>query len=121
MIDLSQIKFFDGDYEILYSGDFNIYENKLVIDKIAGFSFEFLFTKDSNINGQLPIKIEGDGINKIVKISLVNFDNTLGAGTTKKIPIINTIDSKQIFFSIHAKSLDASSTFLKVSVTFYIK
>jgi len=114
-------KVFDGDYKIIYSRDFNIYENKLTINSIRGFLIEFIFEKDPTTLGLPPLKIEGDNTNKKVKIILTNFNNTLGAGTTKRIPIINSEDGSQVYFSIHAKSLDENSSFLKVSVTFYSK
>jgi len=121
MIDPSQIKFFDGDYEILYSGGFNIYENRLLIQGIGGFSIDFLFVKDPNIEGKAPLAVEGNNIDKTIKITLTNFDNALGVGTTKKIPIITTNDGRQIFFSLYGKSLNPDNQFKKVSVTFYIK
>jgi hypothetical protein len=120
MTNNSEIKIYDGDYEIMYSADFNIYENKLTLSRIAGFSVEFLFEKDPTVSGSSSLKIEGDDKIKKVVITLINFDNVFGAGTTKKIPIIKTKD-KQIFFSVHSKSLNEESSFLKVSVTFYIK
>lgn len=119
MINQSEIQVFDGDYEILYSGDFNIYENKLIL-KIVGFEFEFQFVYDSTKQGA-PLEINGDNSTKKINIRLINFNQSLGVGTVKKIPIVTLNDGRQIFFSIHAKSLNESTSFLKVSITFYIK
>jgi len=111
----------DGDYEIIYSADFNIYENKLSLEKIEDFSFEFLFQIDSTKKDS-PIDIKGDNIEKKIIITLYNFNNSLGVGLTKKIPILSLSSSgKQLYFSLHAKSLNDATPFLKVSLTFYTK
>lgn len=121
MADIQPILVFDGDdYQIIYSADFNIYEDKLLIQKIAGYDVEFLFKKDSEKKGS-PMEMKGDDDAKKITITLYNFNNTLGSGTTKRIPIINTTAGKQVFFSIHAKSLNETTSFLKVSITFYLK
>lgn len=118
MID-SQIKYYDGDYEIIFSEIFNIYENKLVIQKIENFEFTFLFEDDLS-NKQSLININGDNNTKKVIIKLTNFKNTLGIATTKKLQILSVDkENKKIFFSIHVKSLNESNSFKEVSITFY--
>lgn len=121
MSELNQILAFDGDdYAIVYSADFNIYENKLIIRRIAGYEIEFFFKKDSEQVGS-PIEMKGDDVAKKLTITLYNFNNSLGSGMTKKVPMINLTDGRQIYFSLHAKSLNETTPFLKVSVTFYVK
>lgn len=120
MLDGKIYKILDGDYEIIFSSNFNVYEKRLVIEKIGGFDFIFLFEKDSTKTGS-PIDISGDNTNKIITIKLFNFYNTLGIGTTKIIPIIKLDDGRQIYFSLYAKSLNETTDFLSISVTFYLK
>ncbi len=111
---------FDGDYQIIYSADFNIYENKLILSKIADFDIEFEFKIDAEKQGA-PLEVKGDNNTKKIMIKVINFNNPLGAGTVKKIPIVTFDDGKKIYFSIHAKSLNESTSLLKVSITFYLK
>lgn len=120
MNEQSQIQIFDGEYQIIYSQDFNIYENKLILRKIAGFDFEFQFDFDLLKQGA-PMEIKSDNINKKFIIKLINFNNSLGIGTVDRIPVITLTDGRQIYFSIHAKSLNETTKFLKVSLTFYLK
>ncbi|MDO8528232.1 MAG: hypothetical protein Q7T03_11200 [Deltaproteobacteria bacterium] len=116
----TKILTFDGDYQIIYSSDFNIYENKLILRKIAGFELVFEFAKDPAVK-DCPMSIKGDDTAKRITITLTNFNNSLGAGTTKMVPLLKTDDGKQIYFSIHAKALNEATSFLKVSLTFYLK
>lgn len=112
---------FDGDYEIIFSDVFNVYQNKLLItDIIAGFSFEFNFKVNKEIIGS-TVTYSGDNETKKVTIDLFNFNNSLGVGLTKPFSILNTDDNKEVLFSIHSKSLSETTPFLQVSITFYLK
>lgn len=118
MIDSSKIKAFDGDYEIVYSGDFNVYENKLKVSGILDLVFEFLFEKNTEKpNPHYEVKGEG----KNITMKLYNFSQNFGAGTTNILPIATASDGRKFFFSIHTKSLSENTSFLKVSLTFYFK
>ena len=86
----SQIKFYDGDYEIIFSKVFNIYENKLVINPFEGFEITFQFSEDLT-KKDTSLEIKGDDINKKLLIRLTNFNNTLGIGTTNKMLISGKI------------------------------
>lgn len=115
-------KVFDGEYEIIYSRNFNIYENELLIDSIRGFKFKFIFEKSTaeQLPGALPIEFSGG--DKMMTVRLRDFRNTFGVGTTNKVNVLNLEDGKKIFVSIYAKSLDATKNdFLNVSLTFYLK
>jgi len=119
-----EIKFYDGDYEIIFSNIFNIYDNTLIIEKIAGFKVEFEFLSDTE--SAPKIETSSDNSARIMTIKLFNFNSSLGVGTIKRLPIINLEQSqndqvKQIYFSIHSKSLDNTTGFLQISVTFYLK
>lgn len=118
-------KVFDGEYEIIYSRNFNIYENELLIDSIRGFKFKFIFernTQEVQTSG-FPIMFSSDSTdNKKMIVTLRNFRNTFGVGMNGKSHVLDLADGKKIFVSVYAKSLDASkSDFLNVSVTFYLK
>lgn len=113
-------KISDGDYEILFSSTFNVYEKKLIFEKIGDYTFIFQFEKDSTKQGS-PLNISGNDEGKIATITLVNFYNPLGVGTIKMVPILKTQEGKQVYFSIYAKSLNETTEFLEVSVTFYLK
>lgn len=118
MIDTNKIKVLDGDFEIIYSGDFNIYENKLTLSGVLDLTFIFLFEKNlQKTNPSYVIK----GTDKIITITLFNFYQTLGVGTPNILPIATTGDGKTLYFSIHVKSLAETTTLLKISLTFYLK
>lgn len=117
---MAEVLVSDGEYQIIYSADFNIYENRLILSKIVGFDIEFLFKKDISKTGA-PLEVNGDNVTKKIVITLLNFNNPLGVGTLNKVPIITLNDSKQVYFSVHAKSLNETTEFLKVSITFYLK
>jgi len=122
MLSSKDVEIFDGDYEIIYSGIFNVYEDKLVIKNIIPktiFEFEFQSDADS-IDQYRPVRVTPKG--KKLHIKLFGFYQPLGIGTTKPIPIAKNKSKKQeLFFSIHGKSLGKKSNFLQVGITFYLK
>ena len=110
---------FDGEFEIVYSGEYIIYENRLVLNPLVGYKFELIFEKDKGLVGS-NLNIVGDNVGKSIVIKATNFDNTLGTGTTKKIAIIkDNVGNDLLFFSLHAKSLNESTSFLLVNICFY--
>lgn len=113
-------KISDGDYEILFSSTFNVYEKKFTIGNIGGFTFVFQFEKDPEKPGA-PMEISGNDAQKTITVKLFNFYNPLGMGTTKMIPILKLSDGRQIYFSLYAKSLNETTDFLSISLTFYLK
>lgn len=119
----TKIKIFDGEYEIIYSGVFNIYNNILKIEGIKDidYSFEFVFKIDlENITSRS--ETSGDDVNKNVLITFYNFNNQLGVANSKIIPILtDDVRKKNTFFSIHVRSLGQDSSFLQVVVSFYMK
>jgi len=113
-------KIFDGDYEIIYSNVFNVYQNKLTFRKIDNFEVIFEFIADKSKKHAI-LEITGDDDSKKVYIKLYNFNNSLGLGTTEPVKFLKTNEGRDILFSIHAKSLNQTTTFLQVSITFYLK
>jgi hypothetical protein len=118
MIDLTNIKVMEGGYEIIYSGDFNIYEKNLELEGILDLKFIFSFEKDTN---KSTPHYEVNSVNKVVNIKLFNFDNIFGSGIPQKIHIANTSDNKELFFSFYCKSIGDETSLLKVLVTFYLR
>lgn len=112
----------DGDYEIIFSETFNLYEKKITLSEIAGFTIEIHFKIDNeNANPHFEIK-SGDGLGaKKVHMNFFNFASPLGSCTTNIIPLIQLSDSRQLYFSVHAKSVGEPSTFIQASITFYLK
>lgn len=116
-------KIYDGDYEVIFSDSFNVYENRLLIKDsgIAGYSFEIIFDKEQFSALQGGIFSEANNEEKKITITIKKFRNNLGAGSTGKLPIINLEDGRKIFFSIYGKSLSNETDFLNVTVSFYLK
>ena len=123
MINNSEFQIYDGDYEIVFSNTFNLYEDKLSVKPIRWYEVEFIFLKDSNQNGSL-VNFESDSNSNKIKVLLTNFNNSLGTWTTKKISLMTFWewnDKKEIFFSLFGSSLNESTTFLQVTLTLYVK
>jgi len=117
---IKKTKVFDGDYEILYSKVFNVYQNKLIFKNIDGFEVTFNFIFDKNKRGG-KIGLKGDNDAKKIYINLYNYNNSLGLGSGSPIAIMKTGDNRDVLFSIHVKSLNETTSFLQVSITFYLK
>lgn len=108
----------DGVTKIIHSGIYNVYDNRLSIKPIDDFEVIFIFDENQEIKDS-QIKFEGDNVMKVLTITLFNFNNSLGTGTTSKMPILTTNQGKNILFSIHASTLGGNSTLKQVVVTFY--
>lgn len=114
-----EITAYDGDYEIIFNGVFNIYENKLTVKNLMGFEFVFEFTTDSGSQSKWEI-MPGEK-EKSAIIKLTNFKKPLGIGMIKKIPILTLETGHDLYFSLHSKSLNDTTSFIQVSLTFYKK
>lgn len=116
-------KVFDGEYEVIFQGSFNLYDNVLTIGRLYDYTFEFHFDPDmhSREPGKLEIDIDAD-IN-VAKVRLTKFRNQLGAYTTVKHKILEFGDGtgKNLYVSIYGKSVDPTANFLHLSVNFYLK
>ncbi len=107
----------DGEYEIVYSNTFNIYEKKLTII-LYGVTIDFIFERDPQKEPSLKI----EGTEQKSKVTLINMDNNpLGIGTIKRHSILTLSDDSSISFSLYTKSLNDSTSYLQVSITFYKK
>lgn len=109
---------FDDEYEIILTQTVNLYDNILIFKDIKGFVFIFRFEKDDQ-KKDTGIKIENKENQS--EIILTNFNNVLGAATTKRVKIIDLPEGKGIYFSVSARGLNESIDFLQVTVTFYQK
>lgn len=116
----NELKIYDGDYLITFSEVFNVYTNELKINNIAGFEIFIKFLKNNSIKDS-PVHVKGDNEKRIIIIELINFHNSLGAALSDRLPIIETINGKNFYISIHSKGLNEESSFLQVSVTIYFK
>lgn len=114
-------KAYDGDYEIIFSDTFNVYENTLRLTNIGGYEFNFVFDKNEFIAGEGSISARGDDVAKKITVNIKSFRNSLGAGSTSKLPVINLKDGRQIFLTVYGKSLSKEMDFLHVTVNFYLK
>jgi hypothetical protein len=112
---------FDGDYQIIFSDTFNLFENRLVLVNIVGYTFEFLFDQGSFDQANSSISSAADDKNKKVTINIKNFRNQLGAANLNKIAILSLGDGRNIYLSIFGKSLQAESNLLQVTINFYLK
>lgn len=114
-----RIKVFDGDYEIIFSENFNLYDNKLIITDLGGFKFEFNFEKsDPTKTGRVTVRPDNE--KKTIFVTLENFRNQLGTSTSKKIQVANFADGKTMYMSIYGKSI-GEGEFLNVTVSFYAR
>lgn len=107
----------DGAKTIIYSETFNLYEDTLTLEKIAGFTFEFKFIDDQTKPSQF--EISPDNTSKTIKVLLTNWRNTFGVGTPKPVAVINMKDGSQVLFSFMAKALGQDSKFIHFTVSFY--
>ncbi len=119
----SMVKRYDGNDEIVFSGVFNIYENNLKIKDLAGFNFEFVFEdKLPTLPPANPKDISVSGEGKNVTITLAaKLRNTLGSGTSNKVPIVTFDDGKALLFSLYSSKIGDNTPALNVTITFYIR
>jgi hypothetical protein len=117
------MRFFDGKAEIIFFSEFIIYEGFLRIQDLMideekhQFEFEFVKRDQDKTTG---LSWKGDSVTKTLKVTLINFTNSLGTGTTKRVSIMENKDKNfKISIAIHAKSLNETTQFLLVSMCFY--
>jgi hypothetical protein len=116
-------KVYDGDYEVIFSGSYNLYDNLLSIGRLYDYTFEFFFDPDihSKEPGSLEVVVNED--TNITKVTLKKFRNQLGAYTTVKHKILEFGDGsgRNLYVSIYGKSVDPTANFLHLSINFYLK
>ncbi len=106
----------DGEYEIVYSNIFNIYDDRLRIT-INGLKIVLIFEEKEGENPIYSIK----GGTEESTITLVNMRNPLGSAMTERAPIISLEDGRKIYISLYAQSVGGNTKCLQVSITFYKK
>ena len=116
----NKITTFDGDYEIIYSSSFNIYENELNIKNILSYDFKFIFEKENPNDGQSDISISNEDSKIVVSLSK-KARSVLGGGTTKKSSVIKFQNGSILYYSLYAKSYSENTDALNVVVSFYLK
>lgn len=116
-------KISDGDDEIIFSETFNVYDNSLRIEGLAGLNITFNFDEESSEKREKDIDILGNGNDAIVSFSS-KIRNTLGSGTTGKIELaeINKDSEKQkLLFSLYSSRIGDKSSGLNINITFYLR
>lgn len=108
---------FDGSDEIIYSKSFIVYEGKLRIDFLDK-KFVLIFEKTEPFQDQKDVDVIWSGNEASVTFSK-KFRNSLGSGTTNKIPILKTKENKFILFSIFGQQFGGDG--LHITINFYIK
>lgn len=122
---MSTITSYDNDYRIIYSETANIYSNKMLVKEIYWYDFTFNFQKDE-VMTETWIGIIPNDDNKTVIINLKNFSSPLGVWTTIPIQILSLTpddspNERAVYFSVFARSLSDTTSFLQVTITFYAK
>lgn len=125
----------NGEYTILFSETFNMYENTLSISGLFKINMLFSFEEDKNIKTSKLDIVADSGL---VKFTFFNFHkNPLGVCTTDVVKINGAmyseiesivdgekstpIGNKQLYFSAHVKNISEASKFFMFSLSFYIK
>lgn len=122
-MDQTKIKLYDGDDEIVLSSVFNVYENVLNIESLYGFNFRFIFEENSSNEPNIKSKdvsIISDDKNVTITFS-DKIRNTLGSGTSNKIPVVEFENGKKLFFTLYSSVIGDNTPALNVTVTFYLR
>lgn len=115
----TNIQIFDGDYEILYSESFNVYENKLIIKNFLDKEFVYIFETEDRIEDHQDINVKWEDKIAIITLSK-KFRNALGSGTLSKLKILkNQENQKDIYMSVYGSSFSDKN--LNVVINFYTK
>lgn len=116
-------KVYDGEYEVIFDGSFNLYDNVLRIGRLYNYTFEFFFDPDIHTKEPGKIEVNVDENNDITRVLLTKFRNQLGAYTTVKQKVLDFDDGtgKGLYVSIYGKSVDPAADFLHLSINFYVK
>lgn len=125
----------NGDYTILFSETFNMYEDTLSIYKLFNINMFFSFEEDKeDLNYRIQIISDESGL----KFKFLNFHkNPLGVCTTEIVKLNGvkyseeetTVDGekseaileKDLYFSAHIKNVSTESNFFMFSLSFYFK
>src|SRR3989344_6172011 len=103
---------FDGTDEIIYSESFIVYEGRLRINFLKK-KFVFIFEKTESTQDQKDIDIKWLGEEASVIFSK-KFRNSLGSGTTNKVPILKTGENKSILFSIFGQQFGDDGLYITI-------
>lgn len=125
---LSNFTVYDGEYEIIFSEVFNLYEGSLKIKNLLPeLTLEFNFLDDIE-NKSSHFEGKTDLIKKIFIFDFYNFKNPFGVGTTKPVEISSIKEKiagvsvdKKMFISLMARTLSSETSFLQVTITLYKK
>jgi hypothetical protein len=107
---------FDGNDEIVYSESFNVYEDRLTINFLDRI-FKFVFENTEPEKNKPDINFDWNDKEATVSVNK-KFRNNLGAGTTEKMSILTTSDSKEILFSIFGQQV-GNSKLIHITINFY--
>lgn len=118
--------FYDWEYKILLSKTCNVYSNELKINSIYWYDFIFEFEKNNEMPNNSWMQIIPNDEDKKIIIKLTNFTNPLWTWTTERVMILSLtpedwVTEKEVFFSVYAKSLTETTSFLQVTITFYAR
>lgn len=116
----SAVKIFDGTDEIIFSETVNIYDNKLILKNILGFTLNFEFEKGDPKERQKDIEIKGEDKEANLIFSK-KFRNTLGSGTVNKMQLVKFDDGKILLFSIYGSVIGSQNDALNVTISFYLR
>lgn len=111
----------DKEYNIFFNETAVIYSNELAIENLNtdNYVYSLLFKFQDDDSKEMSINIEVKKEQNLAEVSLTNFNNILGAGTTDRVKILETHNSA-IFFSIFSRALNPERTnALQVTITLY--
>jgi len=115
-----KFKIYDGNYEIIYSNDFIIYENKLIIEDVYWFKIIMNF-KSNKKNIDSNIERLHNQEEKLITLNVTNFNYNTWTWLKNKFALLKNVDwKKKLYFSIYSNSINKTTSFLHVSLTFYI-
>lgn len=111
----------DGKDWIIFSQTYNLYENELIIERLFGVTFKFIFEKEEPNKTEPDIRIKGDRTNKEIRVLVSKkFRNSLGSSSSNKLPVSKTGDGSEILLSIYGTGV-TNSNFLNITINFYLR
>lgn len=110
-----------GNHAILDSGSIITFDKEanleFQIEMNASFQFSLLFKFESNASEQHELK--SDVTDNSITLTCVNFDNSLGTGTTRPIQLA-TFEGKKVYINFWVYALSEKSL-RKIVYTIYIE
>lgn len=107
-----EIKKSSSNYDIVDSGILFSYSLqgpiKLDLNSEQGFAFSLEFVFETNSNKKSDLKISVDNDQNLIKFTCVNFDNSLGTGTTQPLEL-GEHNNKKIYIHFWGYSLGQNS------------